>query len=82
MIKPRGKTPSLISGSSGKPILVEAGRLRSCTRCKGDILKGVKCFEIPKIGGGFTPKKPYCSDCFSEILQETKSDLDQLGTLL
>jgi len=45
----RGKTPSLISGSSGKPSISEAKRRRNCNRCECNIKMGEKLFEIPKI---------------------------------
>ena len=77
MVK-RGKTPSLISGSSGKPLIVEVKRRRNCNRCECNINMGEKIFEIPKIVGGFSVKKPICKLCFREILDQTKKDLDKL----
>ena len=55
----RGKTPSLISGSSGKPSTAKAKKRRDCNRCKCNIYLGDKLFEIPKSGGGFSNKKHY-----------------------
>jgi len=78
MKKKRGKTPSLLTGSSGKPTKTIAQRCRSCSRCSANISKGEVCFEIPKVGGGFTNKKPFCPDCFKEILTQTKKDLSIL----
>ncbi len=78
MIKKRGKTPSLITGSSGKPVKVITKRRRSCGRCSFDISSGGICFEVPKVGGGFTSKKTFCLDCFGEILVQTKKDIDNL----
>ena len=77
MVK-RGKTPSLISGSSGKPSIVEAKKRRNCSRCGCDINMGEKLFEIPKIGGGFSNRKPICKSCFRKILDQTEKDLDEL----
>lgn len=74
----RGKTPSLITGSSGKPSAAKAKRKRTCTRCNVDINMGEELFEIPKVGGGFSNKKSYCMSCFGEILDQTQSDLDKL----
>lgn len=78
MAKLRGKTPTLISGSSGKPAATIAKKKRQCKRCKEDIILGDKIFEIPKTGGGFTQKTPYCMSCFKDILEETKKDLSAI----
>ncbi len=75
MSKKRGKIPSLITGSSGKPIRVIAKRQRMCSRCSCSIASGNNCFEVPKVGGGFSNKKTYCRNCFGEILKKTKEDL-------
>ena len=77
MVK-RGKTPSLISASSGTPSIVEAKKRRNCNRCECNINMGEKLFEIPKIGGGFSDKKSICKSCFREILDQTQKDLDKL----
>ena len=74
----RGKTPTLISGSSGKPSVAEARRKRVCTRCNCNINMGEKLFEIPKVGVGFTAKKSVCKSCFIDILKQTQKDLDHL----
>lgn len=76
----RGKTPSLLTGSSGNPSIVTAKRKRICRRCNCNINKGEKLFEIPKIGSGFSEKKSMCKLCFGEILDQTRKDLDALET--
>jgi hypothetical protein len=78
MEKKRGRTPSLLTGSSGKPTKTIAQRCRKCTRCSANISKNEVYFEIPKVGGGFTNKKPFCLECFKEILNQTKIDLSAL----
>jgi len=78
MSKKRGRTPSLITGSSGKPVKVTAKRSRPCGRCSSSISSGKICFEVPKVGGGFSSKKTFCADCFKEVLTQTKKDLDDL----
>jgi ribosomal protein S27AE len=78
MKKIRGKTPSLITGSSGKPAKTTVKRRRNCSRCSSVISLGETCFEIPKLGGGFTSKKPFCIKCFKEILTQTKKDIASL----
>ena len=74
----RGKIPSLITGSSGKPVKVVAKRQRSCGRCSCSISSGSSCFEVPKVGVGFSNKKTYCENCFKEVLKKTKEDLTLL----
>ncbi|MCK4763704.1 MAG: hypothetical protein KAW12_16000 [Candidatus Aminicenantes bacterium] len=76
----RGKTPSLISGLSGKPIPEKVKKKRTCNRCSCDIMKGQNCFLIPKLGSGFSNKKPFCKSCFKETLDQTRKDLDSLVT--
>jgi ribosomal protein S27AE len=78
MNKKRGKIPSLITGSSGRPNQVVAKRRRQCSRCSSDILLNEMCFEIPKVGGGFANKKTFCVNCFKEILGQTKKDIAEL----
>ena len=77
----RGKTPSLITGSSGKPSSTVAQRQRECSRCGSGISMGTKLYTIPKLGSGFSQKKPYCKNCFDEILVQTQKDLDELKML-
>ena len=75
MIKPRGKTPSLISKSNGKPVSHKSERKTKCSRCESDILKDQMIFLIPKDGNGFTNQKPFCLNCFELVLKQTKEDL-------
>jgi len=82
MKKKRGKTPSLITGSSGKPSKVSAKRTRNCHRCANIISLGEECFEIPKVGGGFSSKKTFCKECFKETLTQTKKDITALEKLV
>ena len=77
----RGRTPSLISGSNGKPSTTFAKQKRACERCGEAILKNQKLFEIPKKNSGFSNKKPYCITCFNEILVQTQNDLNELKSL-
>ena len=42
-----------------------------------DTHKGER-FEIPKVGSGFSSKKTFCTDCFKEILAQTKKDLSKI----
>lgn len=76
----KGKTPTLISGSSGHPSLAQAQKTRKCIRCKEIISSGDKLFEIPKIGG-FSNKKAFCMCCFKDVLNQTQKDLDNLTSI-
>jgi hypothetical protein len=72
----RGKTPSLLSSTAGASKFVIAAGRRTCKRCKDAIEKGVDCAEVG-ISGSFG-HRTYCLDCFSEILDQTRKDLDEL----
>ena len=78
MTKKRGKIPSLLTGSSGKPNKISAKRKRNCKRCNVKISMGEVCYEVPVPGGGFSCNKTYCKICFWEILEQTQKDLDNL----
>jgi hypothetical protein len=78
MSKKRGKIPSLISGSSGNPTVAIAKRLRPCSRCEHQILKGEKCFEVPIPGQGFSNKRTFCLECFGEVIEQSRNDLERL----
>jgi len=79
MKKPKkGRTPTLICGSSGKPSKIVAKRKSNCARCGDDIIKDQECFEVPRVGFGLQSPKRYCIDCYTEILDQTKKDLDTL----
>jgi len=75
MTKPKGKTPSLITKSNGKPYSHRYSRKTKCTRCHSDIINSKMCFVIPKDGGGFINEKPFCLICFRLILEKTKEDI-------
>ncbi len=76
--KPKGKTPSLIGSTLGRPIKGIAAGKSHCKRCDTSILKDKECWEIPQLGGSFSPCGRYCDDCFRLILEQTKADLDAL----
>jgi len=79
---PKGKTPSLIGGSNGRPSKVEIQRGCKCYRCKDSLNKGSNCIKIPQLGSSFTNKRRVCSDCFEKILEQTQADLEKLRALL
>ncbi len=79
MKKPKkGKTPTLICGSNGRPSKIVAKRKSNCAKCGDDITKNQECYEIPRVGRGFQSPRRYCISCFRKILGETKRDLDAL----
>jgi len=82
MTKPKGKTPSLLVQSTGKPSAYTCKRKTDCSRCKEVIIKGEECFRIPKQELGYTSQKLYCSSCFGLIIAQTKDDLLMLEKLL
>ena len=77
-LKPKGKTPSLITKSSGKPCSHCNKRKTKCTRCSAEIPNKQMCFLIPKDDSGFVKDKPFCLICFRLILEKTKEDISEL----
>ncbi len=78
---PKGRTPSLIGSTLGKPRRVAVAAKSECKRCKGEITKGTNCVAIPQLGGSFTNLKRFCEDCYGKILEQTQADLDGLKSL-
>lgn len=73
MKKPRGKCPSLISGSLGRPKFEVAMRKRTCKRCHSAITAGTKCVSIPVPGS--MGDKTYCCNCLLRIIERSQKDL-------
>ena len=73
----RGPTPSLIGGTHGTVSFHVAGKKSECRRCKEDMPKGTRCVRVTK-PGKMGPGTAYCTDCFSEVLDETQRKLDEL----
>lgn len=80
--KPKGKTPSLIGSSNGRPKRVVVERKSECCRCHGEINPGQDCFGIPKAGSGFSTVKRFCKECFRNVLTQTHKDLEETKKLL
>jgi len=78
MTKPKGKTPSLLSMSTGTPTVHTCGKATPCDRCGETVLKGQSCFQIPKMKSGFTSGPIFCSICTAEIIVQTKTELSAL----
>jgi len=79
--KPRGKTPSLIGFSNGRPSRIVVERKSRCFRCGSDIEVGQDCFGIPKMQSGFKVTKRYCKSCFGNIILQTSKDLEGIKAL-
>lgn len=77
--KPRGKTPSLIGSSNGRPKKIIVIKRSECKRCHGSIEVGQDCFGIPS--GSFGSPKRYCKTCFDNILIQTQKDLEEIKLL-
>jgi hypothetical protein len=74
----KGKTPSLIGGGAGKSKFVTAERQRTCRRCDNKIPKGERCVEVQKPGQMGCGGKPYCIECYREVLAQSQKDLNDL----
>ena len=82
MGKPKGKTPSLLSMSTGTPAAHTSGKATPCNRCDDTLEKGAACFQIPKAKNGFTVKPIFCIACTTAIVEQTKSDIAKLEVVL
>lgn len=78
---PKGKTPSLIGFSNGRPNRVAVLRKSQCVRCNCVITAGNDCFNIPKKQAGFTKECRYCRDCYEKVLEQTHADFENLKSL-
>jgi hypothetical protein len=79
---PKGKTPSLIGGSLGRPELVVAKGTCKCDRCKEKLSKGTVTFKVPQPGKTFNSPRRFCSGCFKLVLAKTREDLGALEALI
>jgi hypothetical protein len=79
---PKGKTPSLIGGSLGRPELVTAKGTCKCGRCKEKLGKGTVTFMVPQPGKTFSSPRRFCSGCFRLVLAKTREDLATLEELV
>ena len=76
---PKGKTPSLIGASLGRPEKVVCGRRTPCSRCHTDILKGATCYDVPQVKKPHSSSRRFCGDCFTQVLEQSRRDLDGLA---
>lgn len=71
----RGRTPSLIS-AHGAVRRHESGKSSPCKRCESDIPKGSSCVRIRNASG--VGHRTLCLDCFAEVIDQTRTDLEEL----
>ena len=72
----RGPTPSLIGSNAGAVRIVEALGTRKCKRCDGAISRNLSCIEVAK--PGTMGHRTYCTNCFAEVLEKTRNDVESL----
>jgi len=77
-MKPKGKTPSLLSMSTGRPTVYTCKKKTKCSRCKNEITMDQDCFQIPKMSAGFSSKKMFCVECTDSIVKQTKTEISKL----
>jgi hypothetical protein len=77
----KGKTPSLIGSTLGRPRKELCGRETPCSRCGEPIAKGEDCFDVPQLRKPHASTRRFCSQCFANVLAQTRCDLEQLETL-
>lgn len=78
---PKGKTPSLIGSSLGKPTKVASKRKCECSRCHAEILKGQACYDVPQPLKPHSATRRFCASCFGAVLEQTKQDIAVLEKL-
>lgn len=79
---PKGKTPSLIGSSLGRPAKVKCGRAGPCSRCEGEISKGDDCYDVPQPLKPHSATRRFCGMCMQKVLEQSKADFQELETLL
>ena len=75
----KGKTPSLIGASLGRPRKKTCGRETPCSRCRVGIPKGDDCYDVPQPTKPHSATRRFCAKCFGGVLEQTKRDLDLLS---
>lgn len=78
---PRGKTPSLIGSSLGRPEKKTCGKSTPCSRCAVDIPKGADCYDVPQPLKPHSSTRRFCPGCFANVLEQTRRDLAVLEAL-
>ena len=78
---PKGKTPSLIGSTLGRPVKRTCGRKTPCSRCRAGINKGDVCYDVPQLRKPHSTTRRFCADCFDRVLHQTQDDLHKLEAL-
>ncbi len=78
---PKGKTPSLIGASLGRPSKVTCLRKGPCSRCGEDIANGEACYDIPQPQKPHSATRRFCRGCFDKVIEQTRRDLALLESL-
>lgn len=78
---PKGRVPSLIGGTNGRPVRVDVLHRSKCYRCDDELVAGTSCIAIPRVGGGFANKRRVCDSCYQAILKQTSDHLEELRRL-
>ena len=78
---PKGRVPSLIGGTNGRPVREDVLRRSKCYRCEDELVAGTSSIAIPRLGGGFANKRRVCDACYRAILKQTSDDLEELCRL-
>lgn len=77
----KGKTPSLIGSSLGRPSKKICGRETPCSRCHAGIAKGEDCYDVPQPQKPHSSTRRFCAKCFEDVLEQTKRDIEKLEAL-
>ena len=78
---PKGKTPSLIGSTLGRPAKKTCKRKTPCSRCRADIKKGDVCYDVPQLRKPHSTTRRFCERCYDAVLKQTRGDLEELETL-
>ena len=78
----KGKTPSLIGSSLGRPCKQTCGRETPCSRCHAPIVKGDDCYDVPQPRKPHSSTRRFCTECFDGVLEQTRHDLEDLQVLV
>lgn len=78
---PKGKTPSLIGSTLGRPARNTCGRKTPCSRCRTHIEKGDVCYDVPQLRKPHSTTRRFCARCYGGVLKQTRADLNKLEAL-
>lgn len=79
---PKGKAPSLISGSNGGLDVGETKIRSTCYRCKESIPGGSRVWLLKVQKAGFSNQRRLCIACATDVVERTQLDLDAIRASL